>query len=148
MNTLHAWRQTGTVSLWRYQGNQRNYPGWHLSADMAGCASLLVLLDALEEAGAGATRTVQLLAPMANVLRVPNNRGAELDAPSAVSLAMAEAPDTWQWDLDGGRMRVQLGAACLQKLRKGIMDIAAGEGDYSIGGADMDRLWFWWWPQG
>jgi len=43
----------GRVSLWRYNLNERNYPGWNLDVDAAGCGSLLELIDAFTAAGAG-----------------------------------------------------------------------------------------------
>lgn len=52
----------GRVSLWRYTENERNYPGWNLNADAAGCRSLLELLDALTITGAGG-RTVTVTQP-------------------------------------------------------------------------------------
>lgn len=63
MKRSHAWHHHGTVSLWRYLDNLRNYPGWHIGADAAGCASMLALLDALALDGPAATRTLQLSSP-------------------------------------------------------------------------------------
>ena len=45
-----------------FSRTERNYPGWHLNADRAGCQSLLSLLDALAADGAG-SRSVAITAP-------------------------------------------------------------------------------------
>jgi hypothetical protein len=146
MKPSHAWQQRGTVSLWRYREKPCNFPGWHLAADAAGCASLLALLDALEADGAGVGRTVQLSAPGAAQLAVPNNRDAGWDAPQTLRLSVDAAADAWQWLLDGERLGLQFGIVALSELRQGVRDIAAGRGDYSIG-KSTDALWFWWWPR-
>ena len=44
----YRWKQRGIISLWRYTENSRNYSGWHLTADAAGCASLLELLPPVD----------------------------------------------------------------------------------------------------
>lgn len=147
MRPSHAWRQHGTVSLWRYPDGQRNFPGWHLGADADGCASLLALLGALEADGAGTSRTVQLLAPDTAQLAVPNNRDAKWDTAQTLRLTVDAAADAWQWLLDGQRLELRIGMDALRGLRHGVQDIATGRGDYSVG-SGTDALWFWWWPRG
>lgn len=143
MKRSHGWQQHGTVSLWSYRDNRRNYPGWHIGADAAGCASLLALLDALEVDGAGATRTLQLSPPSPAQLAVPNNRDARWDAPTSLRLTVDEDVAFWQWEVDGARATLRLGKAAMAALRQGVLDIAAGRGDYSVG-QGAQALWFWW----
>ena len=143
MKRSHAWHQHGTMSLWRYRENLRNYPGWHIGADAAGCASMLALLDALALDGPGATRTLQLSPPSPAQLAVPNNRDARWDAPATLRLTVDEDVAFWQWDVDGARATLQLGDAATGALRQGVVDIAAGRGDYSVG-QGAQALWFWW----
>lgn len=144
MKPSHAWQQHGTVSLWRYRDNARNFPGWQLTADAEGCASLLTLLDALHTGGAGASRTLQLSAPGPAQLAVPNNRDARWVAPQTMQLILDEDSGAWQWQPDGERQVLRLGVSALAGLRQGVLDIAAGQGDYSLGHG-MEALWFWWW---
>jgi len=143
MKRSHAWQQHGTVSLWSYRDNLRNYPGWHIGADAAGCVSLLALLDALEVDGAGATRTLHLSPPSPAQLAVPNNRDARWDAPTTLRLAVDEDVAFWQWEVDGARATLRLGKAAMAALRQGVLDIAVGRGDYSVG-QGAQALWFWW----
>lgn len=144
MNPRTAWQPAGTVSLWRYRDNARHYPGWQLTADAAGCASLLALLDALQTEGAGASRALRLTAPGPAQLAVPNNRDARWEAPQAMRLVLDQDSDAWQWQPDNAQQVLRLGLSALAELRQGVRDIAAGRGDYSLGHG-MDALWFWWW---
>ncbi|WP_395794995.1 hypothetical protein [Aquimonas sp.] len=139
------WNQNGRICLWRYTENQRNYPGWHLSADADGCASLLSLLDQLPTATA-AYRTLQITAPSAAQLRVPNNRAAGWLAPCRLRIEWAAHPATWLLPEVLDPAQLSLGADWLAPLRAGIADIAERRGDYAIGNRDA-RLWFWWWPR-
>ena len=66
---LDHWQQSGNVWLWRYRGSDRNYPGWHLTADPKGAASLIRLLDVFANSDQPAFRTVQLSRPTAAASR-------------------------------------------------------------------------------
>ena len=57
--------QTGRVWLWRYPGAARHFPGWHMTADAAGAASLCDLLDAFERQVGPSFRTVANQRPFA-----------------------------------------------------------------------------------
>ena len=61
----------GAVYLWTYVESSRSYEGWHLTADAAGCQSLLAAIDALATTGSMAIPT---LPPTAAILSVPNYR--------------------------------------------------------------------------
>ncbi len=146
LSPVNAWRQSGRVSLWRYTENERNYPGWNLNADAAGCRSLLELLDALTSAGTGA-RTIKLTPPTFEQLRVPNNRGgaAAWIAPEKWNVSLAPDSADWDFPADIQPAVLALGSNWLAPLRAGIAGIQAGVGDHSIG--DDERglaLWFWW----
>lgn len=139
--------RAGTVSLWRYLDNARNYPGWHLTADAAGCAALLALLDALGAEGAGAARTLALTAPGAAQRAVPNNRAARWEAATTLRLTVDAAADAWHWEGDGAHVLLRCGRTGLAGVRQGVADIAAGRGDHACG-RGAQALWFWWWPRG
>jgi hypothetical protein len=104
---------------------------------------MLALLDALALDGPGATRTLQLSPPSPAQLAVPNNRDARWDAPATLRLTVDEDVAFWQWDVDGARATLRLGKAATGALEQGVVDIAAGRGDYSVGQGDQ-ALWFWW----
>ncbi|HVH36754.1 MAG TPA: hypothetical protein VM847_21865, partial [Tahibacter sp.] len=140
-----TWKPSGTVSLWRYTVNTRNYPGWHLNADAAGCRSLLDLLDALATEP-GSYRTIPLRPPSAAQLDVPNNRRSPVVAATKLQLALSDVPAQWRFPHDDDPATLTIGSDWLAPLRKGLLDITRGRGDYSIG-SDADGnlpLWFWW----
>lgn len=148
MYRSHSWKQSGNVSLWYYTGNERNYPGWHLTADAAGCDSLIALIDALAAYGCAAARSVEIRPPSSAQLKVPNNKSglAAWQAPSKLRIAFSEDPELWSFPLVLEPAALILGSDWLAPLRDGISGIARGRGDYSIGvaGNGSWRLWFWW----
>lgn len=135
----------GSVSLWRYTENERNYPGWHLSADTSGAASLRSLLADLEVSGG--YRTVSITPPSEALLRVPNNRGgkAAWQAPGRWRIHYLSAPEesrSWRVGEDTDTKVLSAGKAWLAEFRAGIEGVEKGKGDYSIG---VPSPWFWWW---
>lgn len=147
MHLPNAWKQSGRISLWRYTENQRNYPGWHLNADDAGCQSFAALLEALATDGCG-SRTLALTSPTKAELRVPNNRGGFADwlAPTKLRVDLSQAPTDWVFPSDLDPATISIGTAWLDPLREGLAGIPKGKGDYSIGNCKNGslQLWFWW----
>lgn len=140
-----AWKPSGSVSLWRYTENTRHYPGWHLTADLAGCGSLLDLLDTLATEP-GNYRTVPLQPPDEAQLGVPNNRRSPHVAATKLQLTLSDLSAQWRFPPDHDPASLTIGSDWLAPLRKGLLDITQGRGDYRIGHeADGNLpLWFWW----
>jgi hypothetical protein len=152
MNEVTTWKQEGLLSLWHYTENERNYPGWHLSADPAGSVSLSALLRAFEASKVESYRTLTIMVPSRAVLGVPNNRGggAGYRAPSKWRLKYLPDPDNakiWHFEEANNVVELALGSDGLEDLITGVKDIASGKGDYSIGLDGNEELWFWWWPK-
>ena len=140
----HSWKQQGSIYLWRYTENERNYPGWHLSADPAGCQSLVALFEALAADGPSAFRTIDLTAPTTAILSVPNNRSgtAKFKSPKKWRIGFSKDPSHWSFSQQLESAEFSYGYVWLSPLCKGVNGIPQGHGDYSIGGDP--RLWFWW----
>lgn len=146
MQFANSWKQSGRISLWRYTENERNFPGWHLNADAAGCRSLLALLEMLAANGSG-SRTVTVTAPTKAQLDVSNNKaglGAWV-APDKLLVTFSPTPDEWSFPPEIDPAVITVGSAWLAQLRKGIAGIPEGCGDYSVGDRKGSYpLWFWW----
>ena len=132
--------------LWRYTENQRNFPGWHLTADPAGCASLIALLDAFAADGTPSSRTLTVTAPTQAALAVPNNRSAAPVAPAKLRISLSPAATEWSFPQSINPAELSVGADWLPVLRQAIAGIPQGKGDYSIGPSDSGSLWLWWQP--
>ena len=144
----HSWKQAGSIALWRYKENQRNFPGWHLTADAAGCASLIALLDAFASDGGSSSRTLTVQAPTLAILSVPNNRSSAWRSPSKLRLSLSASPSEWSFPESLEPAALTFGSEWLPDLRQAIAGIPRGQGDYSIGrpGNGNLQLWFWWQP--
>lgn len=147
MNRVHAWTQSGRVSLWRYTENGQNYPGWNLNADPSGCKSLLELVDALVAENHG-SRTINLAEPKRAQLEVPGNMdgAAKWISPAKFRVAISDSPSDWHFPHDINPARLLFGSKWAQRIRDGIAGISDGTGDYSIGTDQHGslKLWFWW----
>jgi hypothetical protein len=147
-SAVDAWKQHGTVYLWHYLENERNYPGWHFTADAEGVASVSALFKALRGHSTPAYRTVVVSQPTPSILGVPNNKSgaARWFAPDKwriTYLPDTEQANTWTFQSDNKIARLSLGSAMVPQLIAGVEDVAQGKGDYCIGLANSE-LWFWW----
>jgi len=132
--------------LWRYAENQRNFPGWYLTADPPGCASLIALLDAFIADGTPSSRTLIVTAPTQAVLAVPNNRSAASITPAKFRLSSSSTASEWSFPQSTEPAELSVGADWLPVLRQAIGGIPQGKGDYSIGPSGSGSLWLWWQP--
>lgn len=142
----HLWQQSGFIMLWRYTDNLRNFPGWHLTANAEGCASLITLLDAFATDGVPGSRTLIITAPTRANLAVPNNRSAASVAPTKLRISFTAVSSQWFFPESTDPAELSIGAEWLPVFRQAIAGIQAGKGDYSIGPSGSGSLWFWWQP--
>ena len=144
MRNSDAWKHSGSISLWRYEPRDRNYPGWHLSADRTGSASFSALLDALLADGPDAYRSVELSAPSQYALPDNYKAGGWVSAPK-LKLSIAGSPSEWPFVVGFNPAKLSVGADWVPLLKEGVLGIHHGKNDYSIGprGRGNEPLWFW-----
>jgi hypothetical protein len=144
--------EQGRIYFWRYQETRKGWEGWHMTADAAGCGSLVAAIDQLLAADAGSSRPFPILAPTPAILAVPNNRRVPAVAPKRFSIIFRNGEEQsryWEIHESEGTLVLSLGAARLHELRTAIEDVAKGGGDYAVGADGKRRpsdqcLWFWW----
>lgn len=142
----HGWKKAGRIWLWRYAEKNRNFPGWHLSADKKGRESLITLIEAIGVDGSGATRSIALDPKDARVLSIPGRRVAKVVVPSAWRITVVGPDDTaWRFPETEEFAELMVGSGWLDLLAAGFADIQNPIGDYAIGiqGAGTSKLWFW-----
>ena len=135
----NEWKQNGKVSIWSYEGNPRNYPGWHLNCDEPGAASLSSLVASLANSQGLAKRTVSVTRPVRKQLAVPNC-SAKPWAPEKLVLEVSS-----KWFISETEHKVVLGfpVEMAVELERGLQSLSQGGGDYYIGEKGSE-LWFWW----
>lgn len=119
-----------------------------MTADQAGCTSLLALLDVLPSAPPATFRTLTVSKPTPLILRVANHRSAPALTPSKCRVRLSANPSEWYFSPCTDVAELVIGVDWFARLRKGIADIKIGGGDYAIGDttAGSQKLWFWWHP--
>lgn len=137
-----------SIFLWHYLENRRNFPGYHLTANLEGCKQLLDLLERHQETTESLTTGLSLSAVTPKILSAPaNTRG---DA-SCVGLATWEfmtrqdfSPEYFVFRESHSVCRLELSRQQAGCIATGVKDIQIGKGDYCIGGKGNNVLWFWW----
>jgi hypothetical protein len=146
--SLKKWKQNGSLYLWRYLENTRNFPGWHLSADNLFCLSLANLIERMMAARWNAEKALLVTPPTAKVLSVPNNHNGEARWKSAQSFLLKYpkdkvAADYFSLEETEGNVILSVGTEKLQLFNECVLGISQGKGDFSIGSGGS-QLWFWW----
>lgn len=122
--STYEWRQDAmNTHIWRYKDNQRNYPGYHLSADAEGCSALLAWLRSSKE-----RPEFRLQSITAEVLGVPNNRAgsAAYVGCSSFKLNVKTAFDSSHFLFSevSGRLSLECSQQQLDYIVRGVEDIA------------------------
>lgn len=147
------WPAVGRVYLWRYDPNSRNYSGWHMTADAAGCAALLDVCTRIEASSYSCVLDIPLCIVTAAVLAVPGAPGNPVQ-PRMWCWRVSKRFSPHHWSMipskRGESVSLEISRDQVARLRAGLSDISCGRGDYSIGRdesdpqVDLERLWFWW----
>lgn len=137
-------RPVGRVCLWKYASDSRNYAGTHLTADPAGCDTILAALAKLENATKASSVQLPIVAPGRVELDVVAHRAPVI---SAATWTIRHDPQseatTWRLSWTPKTVLLEVGLDRLAEFRAGVEDVRRGEGDYCIG-AEGEELWFWW----
>ena len=144
---LNSWKQDGAVSLWRYTENPRKFGGWHITADSAGVASLVTLINLLRQSDPDQYRTISITAPSTRTLRVPNFQRGDAPTVSPDKWRISLAPgteDVWSFPVALDPAALTVGGLYVAKLIAALEGIPRGEGDYSIGAGKGTTLSLWW----
>jgi hypothetical protein len=131
----------GRASVWTY-GENRNFPGWHLCCNRQASAFLISLIDVMLAAKWPANKKVPLVVDA--ILTAATGCTAAPRFARSLEIRFAKANEAGLWRLEEreGDISLSLGEDSIKALRKGIVDLTSGNGDYSIG--DDPSLWFWW----
>ncbi len=148
---VDKWTQTGEIWIWKYKGESKNYPGFHMTTDRAASPHLVELANLMLKGQWPSSKVLRLSeAPVPDVTGYSRQR----QVLSSLRLKYPKgsvADEHWDMALDGAALNATLtvGATKLKNLREGIDGISRSKGDYAIGPDDDRRwsqqcLWFWW----
>ncbi len=139
---LNEWKQTGTIFLWSYRENTRNFPGWHWAFDDPGLRSLIDLLGRLLAGPADAplARTVRITPPTERVLSVPNNRSSRVRSPDRLRIVALPTADDWILAEEDAHLVLSLGR---DRLRELIAWLQAEDQAFDTSFGADPQVWFW-----
>ena len=130
------------ICVWRYLDNEKDFPGYHLSADIEGCLYMRERIGDVWERS-----SIPLVSPDSEVLLVPNNQGgtARTKAFSKLRIEGADGEMVTRFTIEerASTLILQLPRSQTLEILQGIGDIEQGKGDYSMKGEGDVSLWFW-----
>lgn len=141
--SIHRWTPHGTVYVWRYLENVRNYPGWNIALDKSSQDGLKQLCLAFAGQTDYCYRTIPITRPTKQILQVPNNKSghAQFSSPAKLRLEYdPSSPMRWSFELDDDRAVFIVGSGRVAEI-KAVLDNPEQYFDQSIGGEP--GLWLW-----
>jgi hypothetical protein len=145
---VSEWVQEGRLYVWRYARPNRDWRGWHFTADPVGCRSVRNLLDRMQ-GGEPSHRTLRLERVTESILSVPNYGQKIAGSFSRLRIAYSPECEELQLSAEDDRLLMTVGGRRLRKLSAAFADIENGGGDFGIATSDdrkADPWMFWWMP--
>ncbi len=151
---IWKWRMQGNLYLWRFEGDLRNMPGWHLHVDDLASASIADLIDRMLASEKPCRKVVDIVPERP----LPVNPDSPWHAASQLVLIYAREevePNYWLAELMSSKLHLTLGTNKLQELKAGVIGVPLGKDDYAIGpnvnlakmtGRERwkhECIWFW-----
>ena len=148
------------IWCWKYLENTRNYPGLHLTAKDEACDILLELIDKIAKEGDGRTRTIPLK-PLSKEDEAKVSGGQKFESFQKLKISWhvpLENLHNAAFIIEHNNVHFHLTENFVGEIKKGLLDIKKGTGDYSIHpqfkGRKKDKtvgeldkqsedLWFW-----
>lgn len=123
------------------------YAGWHFSADKAGCASLLRLLDILSSAKRSVHRTLTVTDPRTvGADRIFGDHDLQLDVPAKLRLSN-DLDSKGAISFSDDIFALSLGTDEIASLSEAVKDVSVDHADFDLGfGESGTIIKFWWWP--
>lgn len=139
---------TGTLCLWTYTENDRNYPGWNIGATRESVKSLHELLNMMERCEWSTTKAVKVQPPTPKLLNNVNNRNGQANWKSTSELILKANKNidenSWNFRIGTNNLELTFGTKKLIELRNSLNEIANGNGDFAItDDLDDNILYFW-----
>lgn len=140
------WKQAGNLYIWRYATPGRSRQGWHFSADPAGCASMVDLINRMVREASSRHRTLQLGAVTSAIWGLPSFGPPKPDKFDKLRIDYRPELEALNLGEIEGRLTLRLGAPGAIALKAAFTDLGIGLNDFAIatsGEKHADRWWFW-----
>lgn len=135
--------------FWTYQGNTRNYPGFHFSLNKEAADTITERLRSRSAMQMERTVRIDLMVPTDHVLSVPNNRNHKAYSKDGleISIRFDAKTELVQIEEASDAFVVELSPLKANELLGGIEGLMMGQNDYALQGEDSQgdktRIWFW-----
>ena len=137
------------IYFWKYKGNTRNYPGYHLSLNSEASDVISERLESRLSMPMERTVKFNLTKPDNKILSVPNNRTHKAHSKSYLEFSIKFDEDAKYLQIfeTSDAVIVELSPSKTRELLDGIRGLMIGENDYAMRGENHEGIetciWFW-----
>ncbi|GGK89638.1 hypothetical protein ACD591_21165 [Rufibacter glacialis] len=145
---IQKFKVSGKVFIWKNKDNQRNYPGWNLTADKAACQTLISLLDLMDRCEWSTKKILTTEEPTQAQLKVPNNQNGQAGWKTTHQLTLNSrknvSDDFWAVIENSGELEIQFGKDKLKQLTTAMTEFLIGKGDFAITDSKEENILYIW----
>ncbi|WP_342249421.1 hypothetical protein [Sphingomonas sp. OTU376] len=143
---VSAWKQAGSLYIWRYAALSGSRRGWHFHADRDGCASIIDLIDRMVGQEVPSHRTMGLAPVTPAIWGRPNFGSPKWDRFERLRVEYCPEQAALEIEPVENRLILRIGAERAPLLREAFIDLMLGQNDFGIGPSDARRPdpWMFW----
>jgi hypothetical protein len=149
---LTEWRQQGQIAFWRFEPHPSNkYPGWHFSADEAGCDSLRDLLQRFTPDAAAHRTWMADPVRIERASHVVGHRRSRTVTYQRIRISCQfDEAAPYSFVEDGDVLNFAVGNSRLSEFLGAVANIQMPQHEFQVswGRSSNETLWFWWWLNG
>ena len=142
--TVEAWRQEGTLTVWRYASPRKLQLQWHFHADGTGCESFVDLVARFQARGRAGHRTLNLSPITPDDRFLPDLGRLRNDRFEKLRVEFAPSRENLQMDVIGDRLTLAFGGKRAAALSAAFTELGAGIADFAIAESDDKQAASWW----
>lgn len=143
---VSAWKQAGSLYIWRYAVLSGSRRGWHFHADRDGCASIIDLIDRMTRQNVSSHRTLALDPVTPAIWGRPNFGSPKKERFERLRVEYCPERAALEIEPVENRLILMIGAQRAPLLREAFLDLMLGQNDFGIAPSDARRPepWMFW----
>jgi hypothetical protein len=134
----------GAIYLWKYLSKENSYPGWNITADKAGCDSLLSLLAMMDRSEYPSKKSLKTETPRKQVT-VANQTSTFKTIQLLTFSHRKEEANNWVIEERKKELVIAFDRKKLIELSEAVEKVKVGQGDFAIFDHHNENILYFWW---
>jgi hypothetical protein len=140
---IEKFQVKGSIYFWKYISDQRNYPGWNITADNDACNSMIELLEMMKRSEYPSRKSVKTCPSTMKQVRMATE--GRYKTTELIKLHFKkEAKNAWTISETKEGLVIVFNTAKLTELKSSFRRIYMGKGDFAISDGQQGNILYFW----